>query len=420
MLFSIRYTTALLLTGAVLGLAACQKDRKELEGPVPTANFTYTLDTSQFPVVVTFTNTSTDGFLYQWDFGDGSPLVSGKSVTHTYTLPRSYAVKLVVAGRGGSASYSPPTEIVIPSACGNVAFQTLTGCGNGAWTYSDQPGAIQTLAANGVTVLASSTAPLPECQEDDLLSFSNTFTYVYDEALSCDTSPNHPIYSGSTGFTFRETTNGLGQITLSKRGSFIGLPDTTRNRTYDIIEASANRLRLRGTNANGTFTVVTLMPPLPPLQRAERLLTGGSSRTWMLDNTVPQTILVGTSANPAEYSDSDNNPLAPCQLDDEYTFTSSHNLTYDAKAQTFVGGGANEPTKYACLAPRPYTTSYTFSLPSGAGLAQLLLNNSSAFIGTTDASANRIYRILSINSRQMVIRGGEANGTLFTFKMRVK
>ncbi|MDO7874512.1 PKD domain-containing protein [Hymenobacter sp. ASUV-10] len=419
-------TSALLLAVGTALLAGCREDEVDsLEGPAPTAGFTVSLDTTQFPVVATFTNTSTDGFLYQWDFGDGSPLVSGQNVTHTYTLPRSYQVRLVVAGRGGTGN-SAPKEVPIPSLCGNNAFQVLTNCGTGNWTLSDQPGAVQTLAADGTTVLSSSTAPLPECQEDDQFSFSSTFSYTYDGGLSCTAGQN---FNGVSDFTFRTAPGGLGQLTLTRRSSFIGLADTTRNRTYDIIEATpANlpatnaRVRLRSTNADGTFTVITLMPPVPPLERVERLLTGGSSRTWVLDNTVAATIIVGTEAAPASYfAGGALGSLPACQADDEYTFTSTHNFVYNAKAETFVAG------VYACQAPRSLTTTYTYGPATGAGLAQFVLAPRTPstlpqpFIGATDAAADFTYRILSINSREMVIRGGRPSADpVFTIKLRVK
>ena len=191
----------ILLLAAPLVLATCQPKKYELEGNAPVADFSYTLDTSQFPVVVSFTNNSTDAFLYQWDFGDGSKLETGKNVTHTYTLPRTYEVKLVVAGRGGAGT-SPVREITIPSNCGNPLFAGLTGCGgNGSWEYSDQPGAIRRLAADGTTVLSSSTV-LADCQADDQFNFSAGYVYSYDEGLSCTSGASRSV---SSDFTFRET-----------------------------------------------------------------------------------------------------------------------------------------------------------------------------------------------------------------------
>ena len=427
MLSSFRSVVTLLLASAVLGLTACKKDENNLSGAVPVANFTYSLDTSQFPVVVTFTNTSTDGFLYQWDFGDGSGLVSGKNVTHTFTLPRTYTVKLVAAGRGGTAN-APAQDVTIPSICSNSKFNFLTDCGGstgstsstkGQWTYSDLPGAIKRLAADGVTVLSTSPAPLPDCQEDDLFTFTNGFDYIYDAGLNCTPGSN---VSNSYTFGFREA-GGLSLITLRGKKAFVGLTDSVQNKTYEVVEATAALLRLRGTNPDGTKTEVTLMHPLPPLERADRLLTGGSSRTWILDNTVAATIVVGTEAAPASYYPGGAlGSLPACQADDEYTLTAARSFAYDAKAATFVAGA------FSCQAPRSLTTTYTFGLPAGSGDAQLVLNNPAAFIGTTNCNLNGIYRIISINRREMVLRGGSTDPitdplaplVVFTIRLRVK
>ena len=50
---------------------------------MPTSTFTSQAKTTEFPTVVTFTSTSTAGFLYQWNFGDNS-IASGPTVMHTY------------------------------------------------------------------------------------------------------------------------------------------------------------------------------------------------------------------------------------------------------------------------------------------------------------------------------------------------
>ena len=426
-MFSIlRQGALLLVTGAAL-LAACKKDTYELEGPIPTAGFTYSIDTTQYPVRVTFTNTTTDAFLYQWDFGDGTPLVSGQNVTHTYALPRIYDVRLVAAGRGGTG-VAPTQKVIIPSTCGNNNFAVLTNCassGRADWTLSDQPGAIKIFRPDGTTLISSSPATgatLPECQADDQFSFTNTFTYSYDAGISCTPGSN---LSSTSPFVFRFR-NGVAQIVLQGKGSFIGTIDSVQNKTYNIVTANATTLRLRGTLPNGNIQEVTFMHPLPPLQRAEQLLTGGSSRTWVLDNTVAATIVVGTEAAPTSYyAGGAVGSLPSCQADDEYTFTKTGagvgTFQYDAKAETFVAGA------FSCQAPRSLTTTYQFGPAAGAGLAQFTLAAPASptapqpFIGATDASAARIYRILSINSREMLLRTGPATADpIFTIKLRVK
>ncbi|MGY3090643.1 hypothetical protein ACVWYF_003704 [Hymenobacter sp. UYAg731] len=414
---SFRQSVLLLALGAV-ALGSCRKKEVgELEGPVPTAGFTVALNTTVYPVVATFTNTSADGFLYQWDFGDGSPLATGRDVTHTYTLPRTYQVKLVVAGRGGTNT--APVDVTIPSGCGNAAYSALVDCGKSnatSWTYSDQPGAIKTFAANGTTQLTASAAPLPDCQGDDQFQFDQYFNYTYDGGDNCGANLN-----GKSAFIFRPTANGLGQIVLQRPRSFIGLTDSVVNKTYDIVEATTTVLRLRGTNPNGTITEVTLVPTPPPLVLTERRLTGGGSRTWMLDNTVANAITVGTEADPTTYFPGGAlGSLPNCQADDEYTFTSSHSFIYDAKAETFVAGA------YSCQAPRSVSTTFTFGQAVGAGVGQFVLAPPASptapapFIGATDAGPDRTFRILSINNRTMVLRTVGAPGSVFTFKMRVK
>ncbi|WP_165903961.1 hypothetical protein, partial [Hymenobacter gummosus] len=100
-------------------------------------------------------------------------------------------------------------------------------------------------------------APLPACQADNQGSFTNNFSYAYDAAGgtyaggACGTTRN------SIGaFVFRPNGN-LGQIVLQGRGAFIGLPDSVSNKTSDILEATATRLRLQGTSPGGTKTAVT-------------------------------------------------------------------------------------------------------------------------------------------------------------------
>lgn len=408
---------ALVLVGAV-ALVACRKDdAPSIDGPLPTADFTVTLNTSQYPVVATFTNKSSDAFIYQWDFGDGSPLASGQNVTHTYKMAGTYRAHLTAAGRTGLGQ-SQQVPVIIPSICGNAAFGVLTACaGTGAtsWTISDQPAAIVKLSASGATI-SSSAAPLPACQLDDQFSFTSLFTYAYDAGANtyqngaCGTA-----LTANSDFIYKPVGN-LGQIILQRNKSFIGLTDSVVNKTYDILEATPTKLRLQGTNPDGTKTVVTYMPQLSAIDRAKQYLTGGSSRTWLLDNTVAQTIAVGNEAAPSSYYPGGAlGSLPACQADDEYTFTTTNTFTYNAFAETFVAG------VYACQAPRSDNTTFTYGPASGLGIAQFVLNKAGTFIGVTDAPASRIYRILSIDNQHMVLRaGGPSDDPVFTIKMRVK
>ena len=415
---SLRSAALLALTGTAL-LVACRKDDPTgLEGPVPAADFTVALNTSQFPIVATFTNKTTDGFLYQWDFGDGSPLVSGQNVTHTYRAAGTFKAKLIAAGRGGTST--PTTrDVVVPGTCGNAAFAVLTACsatGSTTWTFDSGAGAITRLSAGGA-VLSQSAAPLPACQADDQFSFTSTFAYSYDGGNqtyangACGTAK-----SGNSDFVY--IPNGsLGRIVLQTPKSFIGTTDSVVNKTYDIIEATSTTLRLQGTLPNGDKLVVRYMPQLSQLERTRLLLTGGSSRTWVLDNAAQAVITVGPNdANPTGYYPGGApNTLPTCQADDEYTFTSANVLNYNAMAETFVAGSPG-----SCQAARTYSSPFTFGPATGAGIAQIELGRAGSFIGVTDAP-DLVYRILSIDNQTMVLRAGRPTAAVvFTIKMRVK
>ncbi|SNR58749.1 MULTISPECIES: PKD domain-containing protein [Hymenobacter] len=408
------------LLSAPLLFSSCKiEDDYELEGSVPQSSFTFQANTTEFPTVVTFTSTSQDGFLYQWNFGDNSR-ASGNTVQHTYTRPGSYQVELITAGKGGT-SFSAKQTVVVADACNNAAFSKLVDCagsGTRVWSFLDAPGSIVRESATGA-VLSSSTT-LPACQLDDQFSFSNGFTLNYESGGqtyqngACGTSR---VNSGD--FIFRPNGSGNPQIVLKGKGAFIGLPDSVSNKTYDILEATDTRLRLRGTNPDGTRTVITLAP-FDATAPIKLLLTGGSSKTWMLDNTADAPITVGTEASPSTYfAGVKPGELPGCQSDDEFTFSMANLFTYDAKAETFFA----DKTNYTCQAPLSGTSPFVFGPAAGAGLAQFTLTRAGAFIGAVDASVTeRVYRILSIDEKKMTIRAGsgQAGGTVFTIKMVAK
>ena len=147
---------------------------------------------------------------------------------------------------------------------------------------------------------------------------------------------------------------------------------------------------------------------------AKQLLTGGSSKTWVLQSDTVATITVGPSdSDPRSYyAGGPANSLPACQADDEYTFSNANSLTYDAKAQTLVAGATG------CSDPRSYTSAYTFGPAVGSGFAQLDLQKAGAFIGVTDAP-DMTYRITKITATRMTIRAGKSTSNL-VFEMKFK
>ena len=394
---------------------ACNKnDKGSLEGALPSPNFTSTVDDSQFPVRVTFTNTSQDGFIGEYEFGDGTTGI-GSPVTHTYNTPGTYKVRLNESGKGGYAQTSL-VDVVVPSACGNAGFAALVDCQNNVgstrvWTYSPAAGAIKRLDAGGAVISSSAANMLPSCQADDQFTFSgSSYSYTYTPNVVCDNEK-----SGTADFVYTPGTSDLGRIALNTSKVYIGEQVATQDSAYTIVEASSTLLRLRGKLKDGTQTEVVLVP-FDAVTRVKQLLTGGTQKTWMLDNSVDQTITVGTEADPKQYYPGGKaGGLPGCQADDEFTFSAANVYTYDAKAETLV---APDQT---CQAPRSNTTTFTFGPADGAGLAQFVLAKAGTFIGITDAPG-LTYRILSITDKNMVLRAGTGKngGTVFDLKLIAK
>ncbi|HEV2119256.1 MAG TPA: PKD domain-containing protein [Candidatus Bathyarchaeia archaeon] len=85
----------------------------------PSVSFTYTPANPGPLQTVQFTATATGGiqpYTYAWDFGDGST-ASGPTTSHSYTLPGTYTVTIIVkdgVGQNASMSKTVTVSIVLP------------------------------------------------------------------------------------------------------------------------------------------------------------------------------------------------------------------------------------------------------------------------------------------------------------------
>jgi hypothetical protein len=169
----------------------------------------------------------------------------------------------------------------------------------------------------------------------------------------------------------------------------------------------------------------TTKAPPSPLEQAKLFLTNGSRKTWILDIAEgAKPIVAGTESNPVQYYA--GGPLADCQKNDEYTFTSTDSMYCNFNADALVFGG---PGDYNC---NPYQvqggTTFTFDPVAGSvtGLAQITLANARVgvnvsagkfFIGVMDNVQN-LYRILEISESKMLLRVGDGlnGGAVQTIK----
>lgn len=198
----------------------------------------------------------------------------------------------------------------------------------------------------------------------------------------------------------------------------------TVTHTYQAGGTIKTQLTVSGRGGTGTATQNVVLPPVS--NAVKLLLTGGSTKTWVLQNDTTAAITVGPSDSNVTgyYAGGVANSLPDCQADDEYTFSSTNTLTYNSKGKTFVAGAANcNDAKNTAM---DYTTSYAFGSATGTGFAQLDLSatpttgTARPFIGVTDAP-DFTYRITRITANRMTIRAGKStSNTVFEMKFRAK
>lgn len=244
--------TALVLLASSLLFTACDKeDDGKLEGPKPTISFTAsTPKVVGLTSEVTFTSTSTDAFLYQWDFGDGT-IGSGQTITHVYTKGGTFKVQLIAAGRGGSSS-AETREVVIVSPLSTVN-QLLTGGSSKTWMLDNSQAAAITVGPNDADPTSyyagGPVGGLPGCQSDDEFTFSSSNVYTYnaktETLVGGDGGGCKAPRSGATPFTFGAATGtGVAQLTLANAGSFIGITDAP-DLVYRILSIDDKHMVLR-------------------------------------------------------------------------------------------------------------------------------------------------------------------------------
>lgn len=198
----------------------------------------------------------------------------------------------------------------------------------------------------------------------------------------------------------------------------------TVTHTYQTGGTVKTQLTAAGRAGSVTATQNVVLPPVS--DAVKLLLTGGTSKTWVLQKDTTATITVGPSDSDVTsyYAGGAANTLPDCQADDEYTFSSTNTLTYNSKGKTFVAGAANcNDAKNTAM---DYTNSYTFGAATGSGFAQLDLaatpttGTARPFIGVTDAP-DFTYRITRITANRMTIRAGKStSNTVFELKFKAK
>src|SRR5262249_21994814 len=83
--------------------------------PPPVAHFVASATNGCASLTVYFTNLSTGGLAYAWDFGDGSTSATTDAV-NIYSNAGSYTVTLVAVGAGGTNTLTRTNHILVANA----------------------------------------------------------------------------------------------------------------------------------------------------------------------------------------------------------------------------------------------------------------------------------------------------------------
>ena len=98
--------------------------------PAPVASFTANPLSGHAPLTVNFVSTSSDATAWLWDFdNDGTDDATGASVSHQYTNPATYSVRLTVTGPGGTDSITKTDYITVTHGPPDAAFEATTTSG---------------------------------------------------------------------------------------------------------------------------------------------------------------------------------------------------------------------------------------------------------------------------------------------------
>ena len=196
--------------------------------PFPNAQFTFN-PIACVGVSVSFTNTTTLGNTYTWDFGDGNTS-SSTSPNHTYANSGFFDIELLaVSAFGCRDSITQQLEVRVPpiadftiipdSACGPLTANFMDLSSGPSLTYSWNYG-------NGQ--ISSSPAPITQVYNAGVIADTNyTVTLTLSNTCGTDSHLETVQVMPSPTAIFGINTNiGCSPLTLNFANNSIGLPDS--------------------------------------------------------------------------------------------------------------------------------------------------------------------------------------------------
>ncbi len=321
----------------------------------PIAGFT----SSVAGVVATFTNTTTNGVSYSWNFGD-SQTSTAQNPSHAYTQDGTYSVTLTSTNPCGTSTASHVVVIVTPPTA-NFSATPATGCGPLTVQFTS------TSSANSITYAwafpggtpSSSTAQNPTVVYNTpgvytvSLTVSNNAgsnTATKTNFITVNPGPTAGFTSSVAGATATFTNTSVNGATYSWAFGN-GQTSTAQNPSHTYINDGMYTVTLTATNACGTSTasqvVVIVTPPTANFSAAPA--TGCGPLTVQFSSTSSANSITYTWAFPGgtPSSSTAQNPTVVYNTPGVYTVS----LTVGNNA------GSNKATKTNFITVNPGPTA---------------------------------------------------------------
>ena len=122
------YTVTLTATNSVNGCSDTFSEEIEVF-PLPTPSFDFSPGSGCAPLDVDFTNTSSGGGTFEWDFGDGNTFSGQNPPSNTYTSNGSYSVTLTQTDANGCSNSVTQSNIInVSSITADFEADIVEGC----------------------------------------------------------------------------------------------------------------------------------------------------------------------------------------------------------------------------------------------------------------------------------------------------
>ncbi|MBP7809635.1 MAG: PKD domain-containing protein [Bacteroidia bacterium] len=230
----------------------------------PIANFNVPPNPLCQNAPVTFTNTSTTGYFYKWDFGVGAGYVNTSYApqTFTYTTPGTYTVMNVVYFAAGCSDTAKQVITILPAPTASFVMTPTVGCNTLtavsftdvsvsaiAWNWNFGNGntsASQTPPAQTYTTIGNSVITLTVTGANSCRNIRTSTVTVFQSPVAAF-SPTSSCVGSAVTFTDQSTAASTNTITNWNWNFGDGSPTTVLQNPVHTF------------TANGTYTVTLVV-----------------------------------------------------------------------------------------------------------------------------------------------------------------